>query len=159
MVSGFNNKIRSPHAGIPGVMVCALFAASVLFAANAQGSIIVPVSSAVDVEAFLDDLAYGATCGAGTAGATADGSSLPEQPFELDLAQRLAATLSPTGGTTSSTSNSSTGGTSGSGNTSIHSVSSVTLVDLDLVGWVQGEARFALPMPPGNDLLRPPQFV
>jgi len=159
MVSGFNNKIGSLHAGIPGVMVCALFAAIALFTASAQGSIIVPVSSAVDVEAFLGDLASGASCGAGTAGATADGSSLPEQPFKLDLARRFAATLSLTGGTTSSTSNSSTGGTSASGNAPIHSVSSVTLVDLDLAGWVQGEARFALPIPPGNDLLRPPQFV
>jgi hypothetical protein len=33
------------------------------------------------------------------------------------------------------------------------------LCDADVVRWVAGDERFALPMPPGNDLLRPPQAV
>ena len=59
------------------------------------------------------------------------------------------------GGTSSSTSSSgSSAGSSSSASVISHAVSAP---DLDLIGWIGGEARFSLPNPPGTDLLRPPQ--
>jgi hypothetical protein len=66
--------------------------------------------------------------------------------------------LSPGGGSTSgsTTTSSSIGGT----NTfPLDAFDTVTISDSDLVRWVSGEQHLLLPMPPGTDLLRPPQVT
>ncbi len=62
------------------------------------------------------------------------------------------------GGTSSGTS--STSPSNGSGGVSASELGSVAAVYFSkpaIFGWVFGEQRLALPTPPGNDLLRPPQ--
>ena len=61
---------------------------------------------------------------------------------------------SPSGGSSSGAS--SAGGSGVPGSFAILSTASVSF-GVDLFGWTLSERRFALPMPRGNDLLRPPQ--
>ena len=70
----------------------------------------------------------------------------------------LLPTSTSSGGSTSGTSTSS----SGSGGTSMCPLASgaaANLSDAELVAWLSGEQRFSLPMPPGNELRRPPQAL
>lgn len=75
-----------------------------------------------------------------------------ERPDETIFAQlQLAPGGASTGASTS---------TSGPGGSSAHpidSVADVSLFDAELVAWIAGERRCSLPMPPENELLRPPQ--
>ena len=76
---------------------------------------------------------------------------------EEDLLTRLLAANSSTGSSSSGTTSSS-----GSGNGSAPSALTCGLAsatDADLVASICGERHLTLPMPPGNDLLRPPRSV
>ena len=138
------------------VACMALFCA--LDVRSASASIMLPNEVPVDLEALLSDTA--------TSAQPTDDSSHPSgrrSPVEQTQDQRLTAKSalvdSPTG-SSSSTSGSTTGSSSGHGNggqSPFHTLSAATAPDLLLVGWNQGEARFSLPEPPGNELLRPPQ--
>jgi len=144
MFFGPTHNIRFFCAGVLAAVAC------VFCATGARGSIIVPEANVIDVDELLADVD-----GAGSSG-TSNTTRHAEQPLEslgeLEFGQHLAA-----GNSTSNTSTSSTGGLGGLVNAPIHSSTTATMPDLDLVGWTNGEARFALPTPPGNDLLRPPQ--
>ena len=129
---------------------------------NADASILQPQAIVSDFDQLLAQLEDSEE--SSTAGNTASNSSADESlPAEDDqntphkarvLAGLLSPAHSPVEGSTTGSSTTSIGG---SANTPIHSLSMTTCPNLALVGWIQGEARFALPMPPGNELLRPPQ--
>ena len=74
------------------------------------------------------------------------------QPDESHL---LLATDAPANSNSSGNSSSSGGVAGGSSPYALGHLRGAS--DLNLVGWVTNPARFALPMPPGTDLLRPPQ--
>jgi len=138
---------------------CMLLAATCVFLTNnARGSIIVPDDDVAlgDFDKFLADLDKPESSSGASTGATPSEQPI-ERPSEREPSRRLAAALSPTGSSPSNTSTSSTSGSSGTGSTPIYSAAATTSLDLDWIGWCNGEARYALPMPPGNDLLRPPQ--
>jgi len=84
--------------------------------------------------------------------APADGEDDSPTPSEVVF---IASQASP-GGSASGTP-SSMGGSGGTSGFTIYAGAAVTLFDRELVAWVDGEQRCALPVPPGNDLLRPPQ--
>ena len=67
----------------------------------------------------------------------------------------LAFQVSPEG--TTSGASTSTSGTGGTSTSPLDSAAIVSLSDSELVVWLCSEQRFSLPMPPGNELLRPPQ--
>jgi hypothetical protein len=86
-------------------------------------------------------------------------TDIPSSPGELLLMLSAVSTFSTAeGGSNSGTSASS----SGSGGTTICPIDSTAALSYsttDLVRWISGELRLAFPMPPGTDLLRPPQTV
>lgn len=63
------------------------------------------------------------------------------------------------GGTTSGSSSAPGNGAGGVNASALGLVSAFVLCDADVIRWIAGEQRLALPTPPGNDLLRPPQAV
>lgn len=88
----------------------------------------------------------------------APAKSEPATPPENSQPEHVTVhALGTSGGSTSGTSSSSSTGASGSSTVAIDSVTANSLADLALSGWVASELRFSLPMPLGNDLLRPPQ--
>lgn len=67
--------------------------------------------------------------------------------------------LLPLGNISTSTSTTSAVGAAPTSNaTLLGDTSSVVPNDPAVIGWVSGESRLVLPTPPGNDLLRPPQY-
>ena len=82
---------------------------------------------------------------------------MPPRPGEALYALSLESILPTAGGSNSGTSASSSG-TSGTSTFPIDTTAATTLFVTDFVRWISGEQRISLPMPPGNDLLRPPQI-
>jgi hypothetical protein len=76
------------------------------------------------------------------------------EPTQLDLLEAI-----PTGSSSGSTTSSSGTSSSGAFTLAVAIAASPVPDSPDVAGWVRGEARLALPMPPGNELLRPPQFA
>ena len=135
------------------------------FASNTlQASILLPDQSPLDIESLLADTGSQPSAGASGASSSSRNSTpeLPAQDDRNDRDQPIVAIFSPTqtstGGTTSGTS-SSTSGSGGGSTFPIDSVAAVSFSDEELVTWACNEQRFSLPMPPGNDLLRPPQCL
>lgn len=151
MIFGPAHNIRFFCAGALAAVAC------VFCAAGARGSIIVPEADVIDVDELLADV-DGASSSKTLKTAWHTEQPL-ESPSDFELGQHLAAALTPLGNSASNTSTSSTSGSGGLGNAPIHSSTTATMPDLELIGWTNGEARFALPTPPGNDLLRPPRSV
>ena len=134
-------------------VVCCFFG---LALSTAQASIMLPEAKAIDVEKLVADTNEGAGSTSASRAHEAPFDKPSENPAESELVRLMAAALSPVEGSTSSNSTSGSGN-GGSGNSPIQSLSFATIPNLALLGWIAGEARFALPMPPGTDLLRPPQ--
>jgi hypothetical protein len=123
-----------------------------------------------DLTQFLADLEAGLTEASSSSAAAntderrsapeyhADRSPTDNRPFDADQPSEticLPSTMS-TQGSTSGTSSSS--GTMGGTTNYPLGMSAVPVIsDEDMVCWIAGERRTLVPMPPGNDLLRPPQ--
>jgi hypothetical protein len=123
-----------------------------------------------DLTQFLADLEAGLTAASSTGAAanTDERRSAPgnpagrsptgNRPFDADQPSEticLPSTMSTQGSTSGTSSSSGTsGGTAGYplGTSTVPVIS-----DEDMVSWIAGERRTLVPMPPGNDLLRPPQ--
>jgi hypothetical protein len=123
-----------------------------LCAARADASILAPSPVGFDADQEFHEM------GAAGAGAAShrqeEGPSKDsETPLEWVL-QCLPASDANSGATSSS---SSLGGAGAGGPVLMVSLVGPPTPDLRLLGWLQGEQRFALPMPPGTDLLRPPR--
>jgi hypothetical protein len=78
----------------------------------------------------------------------------PASPNNL---RQLAAASLIFGGSSSNSTSSNSGGSNAPDATSLCLLSTASIPDLDQAGWVSADSRLALPNPPGNDLLRPPQ--
>ncbi len=151
-----SGKLWYLHTSVP-LLAAILWAVPV----SLQASILLPDETPLDIEQLLADADL-------QSGSSSSSSTSPEQcPAGVPLNRQHDDTDQPsevlflqsqtsTGGTTSGTST-STSGTSGTSVFPIDSVAAVALSDVELVAWIGGERRFTLPMPPGNDLLRPPQ--
>jgi len=155
-------------------MMAALLLATGFFGfagGSIEASILLPDESPMDIERMLADTdsrrSASASAGASGASSSSNGSSrnltteLPagnnRDNAEQPIAAILSLTQTSTGGTTSGNST-STSGSSGTSTFPIDSVATVSLSDAEFVAWVGSERRFTLPMPPGSELLRPPQM-
>ena len=125
---------------------------------TAHASIVCPEPAAIG----LDDLLPAADANTSTASLGGSYSTPAKQPSqdgsERVLARLLSLSAFPSGGSTSGTSASGSGANASSAS-ALGSATAIILCDADVVRWVAGDQRLALPMPPGNDLLRPPQAV
>ena len=143
-----DTRLMVSAAMVVGLLLC-------LAPGAADGSILLP-DDVVDMQHFAWDA---------DGNDAASSSSKPiDDPVPLDdqyenpsdpLAQLLGPGY-PTGNSLSGSS-SSVGGASGAGSSAISSACSLPLSDSHIVGRTLSEQRFTLPMPPGNELLRPPQ--
>ena len=129
-----------------GLLLC-------LAPAGAEASILVAKDS-VDVEQILG----GVEGNDSTSGSDRTPAPLKdhngEDGSDQDHLTQLFTPNSSSGSSSSGTS--SSGGSSGANSFALASGTSLD-PDAELVAWFNGEQRFTLPMPPGNDLLRPPQ--
>lgn len=148
-------SLRGSMIGRSVVWLAACALAVVLvstFSAAAHASIVGPQTSAINLADLLPAAGAGSSAGSHSAPAKVP-SREGEKPVGL-----YSPTAIPSGGSTSGTSTSGSGA-SGSNVSALVSVAAIVRCDGDVVRWVTGEERLALPMPPGNDLLRPPQAV
>jgi len=136
------------------------------FPGSLQASILMPE----EVPLYIDQLIADAEAieGASSSSAPVPADSRVLQPASNDrddsnnpneaifVPSQMSTSPIPTGGSTSGTSTTSTSGVSAF---PIDSVTAASISDAELIAWVGGEQRFTLPMPPGNDLLRPPQQI
>ncbi len=83
----------------------------------------------------------------------------PEGPGKWLFALSQAHPFPTAGGESNSGTSTSNGGTSGTSQFPVDSAAAVSLSTTNLVRWLFDEQHLALPMPPGTDLLRPPQAV
>jgi hypothetical protein len=132
-----------------------------------QASIILPEEVPFDLEQLIAqrDVAAASSSSSQTSprrSAPVFGSKapwgMPPRPGELLYALSLESILPAAGGGSSSGASTSSGGTSGTTTSPIDTTAAVPLAATDLVRWISSEQHLALPMPPGNDLLRPPQI-
>lgn len=136
-----------------------------LASSSLEASILIPDESPMDIEQMLADTDSRRSSGASSSSSSTSRESTAELPAgnNRDDADRpIIAIFSLAQTSTGGTSSGSSTSTSGAGGTStfpIDSVASVSLSDAEFIAWVGSELRFTLPMPPGNDLLRPPQLV
>ncbi|QEG36014.1 hypothetical protein [Bythopirellula goksoeyrii] len=132
---------------VKGILPC--LAVLLLFSAEAaEASIMRPEMPEFKFEEIASDL-----------GTSAPADPSPESPAEPSLAEFVIHHALGSSGGSSSSSSSSPSPTSSSNSTlAINSLTVSSLADLSLTGWVCGEQRFSLPIPPGNDLLKPPQM-
>lgn len=88
----------------------------------------------------------------------APADSAPNAPAEQSQPEHVQVhAFGTSAGSTSGTSSSPSAGSNGLTGVAMRSNDANSLADLALSGWVASELRFSLPMPLGNDLLRPPQ--
>jgi len=133
---------------------------------SVEASILLPDESPMDIEQMLADADSRRSSGASSASSSPNGSSHEStnglfagsnhNNTDRSIVAIFSLTQTSTGGTTSGNST-STSGSSGTSTFPIDSVATVSLSDIEFVAWVSSERRFTLPMPPGNELLRPPQ--
>jgi len=158
MESGEQRGIFGGHSRAwPAGCLLAMFVAMVA-SSTAQASIICPEPAAIG----FDDLLSASDAGASSASLGDSRSAPAERPSQdgklRELARLLSPSAIPSGGSTSGTSASGSGASASSAS-ALGSATAIVLCDADVVRWVAGDERLALPMPPGNDLLRPPQAV
>jgi hypothetical protein len=90
----------------------------------------------------------------------APADSAPSTPADEQQAEHIQVhAFGTTSGSTSGTSSSPSFGSGSTSSVALRSADASSLADLALTGWVASELRFSLPLPLGNDLLRPPQGV
>ena len=119
----------------------------------ARASIIQP-----DAPQFSLDAPVSVAINADAAGATAPPAEAPAKtPAEQQDLDQLFTQLAGGGNTSSSSSSSSSIGGGAGANAALAYLPADILCDPSVAGWVSGEHRLALPMPPGNSLLRPPR--
>jgi hypothetical protein len=144
-------KRRQRIAALP--LAFALLGALMCYGSTASASIAVPnfLTFAAD---DLDHNAADSGCG------TADDSQKGRQNDQdrPDLPTRFALPSAPASMGGASSSSALTGGFAAA--VAVNGqVSAVVQPAANVLGWLSGEQRLALPEPPGNDLLRPPQAV
>jgi hypothetical protein len=84
----------------------------------------------------------------------------PNTPSEEQKTEYIQThAIGTSSGSTTGTSSSPSFGSGSSLNVALCSSDANSLADLAFNGWVASELRFCLPLPLGNDLLRPPQVV
>jgi hypothetical protein len=124
----------------------------------AHASIEFPQPAAIS----LEDLQPAAAANASSAGTSGGHSGPIEQPSqdgnERDVHRLVSPSAIPPGGSTSGSSSSGIGA-GASSVSALCPAAAILLYDADLVRWFAGDERLALPTPPGNVLLRPPQSV
>jgi len=134
-------------------------------AESVEASIIVAEQPSMEVEWLLPDA--GASSGSGSPSSRLPVRNPDEEPLDRDSRHDdrnlpnnvLFAPSQPfSGGTTSGASTAGSGANAG-GAFVINSATQVPCTDIELVGRVAGERSFVLPIPPENELLRPPQVL
>jgi len=150
--------------------VCALAVMSWAIGGSVQASILLPKQTPFNLDRLLaassaidSDSPSAGSSAAGSSGVSSSarithrGSEHLPQPLqgEFHLSEQLLLLRASAGGSTSGTS--STSGANGTTVFPFDSAAPFSLADQELVAWVCGERSFALPSPPGRDLLRPPQ--
>lgn len=138
--------------------MCLLAAiACIFFTTGAQASLIMPAAKTIDTSELLTSIRNANS--AGSSSSSAQTTEQAESPLRLwlDQHQEAAALLGSLNSGASTTSTGSTGPTGNPGSTPMSYCATVASPDLSLTGWASGEARLSLPLPPSNDLLRPPQ--
>jgi hypothetical protein len=125
-------------------------------AAGTRASIVVP-----DIKLFaVEDLHLDASAST-EAGSSAEHSSPIRSSDKDDNGHAYERTLGQDafsfGGTSTGTSSSSSSNGGSSNSFAVRSANANITTDPEVAGWLSGEGRFALPMPPVNPLLRPPQ--
>jgi hypothetical protein len=124
-------------------------------AIGARASIVVP-----DSQLFAIDLKLGTSASAeGTSSAERSSPTPSAENQNRNAIDRTSAQDAFSfGGSSTGTSTTSSGSSGGGSNTfALRTVNAELITDPAIAGWHSGERRFALPMPPGTDLLRPPQ--
>jgi len=143
--------------GMSSTITRSLFCAAIIWlgaAVGAQGSIVVPECQLFSVDVNLD------ACASTGAGSNAESSSPAPSTDEDGNGHAYDRTTTQDafsfGGSSTGTSSSSSNSSGGSNTYAVRSTNADLVTD-PAVGWLPREQRFALPMPPGNELLRPPQ--
>jgi hypothetical protein len=137
-------------------MLCMLVATVV--GSSAHASIVCPEPASVSLEDLLSAADAKSASSCASHSAPVEQSSQNEYERELARLLSLSPSAIPSGGSTSGTSASGSGA-GASGVSALSFATAIVLCDADVVRWVAGDQRLALPMPPGNDLLRPPQSI
>ena len=158
------HSLANPYKRICDMVCMSLFAmVCMLGMSTANASILLPQDAATDFDQLLSQLeakelaeAEGGTSSSDQA-ATASEVHQVQPDKNQKVGGLLARAHSPIEGSMSSTSTSTFSGPNASSSSMLYSDSAAAHPDLILLGWVQGDARFSLPEPPGNGLLRPPQ--
>ncbi len=145
-----NRTLRSPQFDQPRRWLWMVIVCTCVWIAHvpsADASILLPAAP----EFKLED------CGANDMGSGADQAA--EQADDADRSEShiLLASTDAAPGSSSSGSSSPAGGFGSTPVSAIDALVCSVPLDLQLMGWVTGSTRFSLPMPPGTDLLRPPQ--
>jgi hypothetical protein len=144
--------------GLSSTTIRCVFCAAILWlggAVDAHASIVVPESHLFSVELKLDG-------GASTGTGSSDDESSPAPSSDEDRNRHAYDRLTGQdafsfGGSSTGTSTSSSSSGGNSNSFALRSTSADLISDSAIAGWLSWEGRFALPMPPGNELLRPPQ--
>ena len=123
---------------------------------SVRASIIVPEWP----EFTFEDLVAEEESHGGATSSPAPAEPAPEEQPEhsIDALIAMADSVAPLTGANSSSSSSSSTSSNSSSTLAINGDNAVS-PDLDLADWLSGECRLSIPMPLGNDLLRPPQAV
>jgi hypothetical protein len=148
---------RTSLMGMSSTTTQCIFCAAILWlgaVVGAQGSIVVPECQLFTVDLNLE-------AGAAGAGSSTDSSSPAPSSDEKRNRRGYDRTTEQDafsfGGSSTGTSTSSSGSSGGSNTFAARTVDADLFTDPATGGWHSGERRFAIPMPPVNALLRPPQ--
>ena len=151
------NHLRPAHGGYAwhwGAACVVAAAALAVVGTQATASLILPQIPEFTLKDLAAPQAAGAAQSSRLAPARQPAETVPEQPpapFSVDNA------FTPGGSSTGSSTSGS--GTSGVSVSALAIGAAVVMSEPTLAGWISGEHRLALPMPPGNNLLRPPRAV
>jgi hypothetical protein len=155
--SAFDWRLMKVRMPTNSVTTWRLLYAVMIWAASAlvaQASIEIPECSSFAFELNLDK---SAAAGAGSSGHSSSPSA-PQDESSRDKSELLNSlgALAHSGAPTGTSAN-SLGSGSASHPCAVRAANAVVIVDSNIAGWLSGEYRFAIPMPPVNSLLRPPQ--
>ena len=149
------NKKRLVFAGQSSVcgLACLLFV--IAMSSTVQASIESPQPAAIEFKQLQAQPSSGMTTGSSSLNALPSGPSDDDSQANTD--RTFETSVIPSGSSSGTTSPSGGAGTSTV--LAFGAISAATFSDTGLICWFSGEQCLALPMPPGNDLLRPPRTV
>lgn len=148
------NSTRLSLLRLSLLIVAALFVAGVN---RTDASLIAPDSLQLQISNLIaGDTASGGCASSQRPSDAGDGDQDDQDSDEQNVQKGLLSLGSPSSSSTTSTAGSGGGGISSF--MALNTAISSSFADAAVFCWLSGERRVSLPMPIGNDLLRPPQY-